>query len=266
MIRPHGLNADSALVLEEDVRLTDGQREQRLALTDKGPWTDLQPAADQSNYERRDSERDDLPKMAYRLSLQKRINELVRRLTKSRIWQVAFVSLFASSIALIWFTAEHRIILIDGVYADLATRGQLETELLNKNREWSQERMQALNDSVLSADRRRVFLDYSTLAGWLAAERDVAGSMGLTFTYSLSKTKTSRMAHVDEVAVLIGIQVPDTHDAAAYSDLMRFLREMIKTPWYVEIVDASIISSGRGAKELTAELRIWVHDEVNADD
>jgi len=173
---------------------------------------------------------------------------------------------FALSITLLWFTAKYRIVQIDGLYSDLATRGQLETELMLKNREWSQERMEALSDSVQSADRRRVFLDYANLASWLSSERDVAAAMDLNFTYVLSKTQTSRMEHVDEVAVFISIKVPRTHDAKAYTDLMRFLREMIKTPWYVEIVEASIVGGERGASDLNAELRIWVHDRVNADD
>jgi len=251
---------------EEDIRLVDGKRAVPLPLTDNGPWRTLEPVAAQSDYERRRHKRDDLPRMAWRLSLQRRFNVLVAKLTNSYRWKAAFALIFFLSLLVIWYTAHYRIVLIDGVYSDLAIRGQLETELLEKNREWSAERMAALSESVASADRRRVFFDYATLAQWLADERDVANAMQLDFTYTLAQTQSSRMAHVDEVAVSIQIGVSETHPVGAYMDLMRFMREMIKTPWYVEIVDAAITSNLRGASGLEAELRIWVHDEVNADD
>ncbi|MFK7888958.1 MAG: hypothetical protein AB8G16_19035 [Gammaproteobacteria bacterium] len=264
MIEADKLNATPLELEDEDIRLVDGKRAVPLSLTDNGPWRDLAPVAAQSDYERRRESRDNPPRMAWRLSLQKRFNILVGRLTKSRVWKAAFIAVFCLSLMLIWYTANYRIALIDGVYSDLTIRGQLETELLEKNREWSAERMAALSESVARADRRRVFFDYATLAQWLADEREVANAMALDFSYTLAQTQSSRMAHVDEVAVSIQISVPDTHAVGAYMDLMRFMREMIKTPWYVEIVDAAITSNPRGANGLEAELRIWVHDEVNA--
>lgn len=255
---------ESQLTLEEDVRLTDGTKELRLPITENGPWQDLEPSVVQSKYERRDSDREVVVKMGFRVIMQKHINELVRRLSKSRAWQAAFVCTLVSSVTLIWFTATYRFVLLDGVYEDLALRGQLETELFSKNREWSEERMKALGESVRRADQRRVFLDYSTLASWLTDERDVAAAMDLEFSYVLEKTQTSRMAHVDEVVANILVKVPDSHDSLAYIDLMRFLREMIKTPWYVEIVDSTIDGGERGATQLNAQLRIWVHDRVDS--
>lgn len=252
------------LMLEEDVKLVDGKSAKTLPITDNGPWRDLAPVEAQSDYERRRQSRDAPPHMAWRLSVQKGFNRLVARLTKSRAWKAGFAAVFITSLVLIWYTANHRIVLIDGVYSNLSIRGQLETELLEKNREWSAERMQALSESVANADRRRVFFDYATLADWLADERDVALAMDLDFHYTLAQTQSSRMAHVDEVALSIQIGVPESHPVGAYTDLMRFMREMIKTPWYVEIVDASISSNPRGASALEAELRIWVHDQVRA--
>ena len=258
--------AGAPLTLEDTPRLIDGGKSRALPITGDGPWQDAQPVDGQSDFERRQDSRDNLPpRTAKTTNIQRLLNDLVRRISRSRLLQVAFILLFAGAIALIWYTARHRIILIDGAYEALARRGQLETELLEKNREWSQERMQALRDSVANADRRRVFLDYATLADWLRDERNVARAMDLEFAYTLTKHDTSRMAHVDEATVKIEVRVPNTHDPSAYPDLMRFLREMIKTPWYVEIIDASIRSDGRGARELAAELRIWVHDKVNAD-
>ncbi len=252
------------LRLEEDVKLVDGNTSRPLPITDNGPWRDLAPVEAQSDYERRRKNRDAIPSMAWQLSVQKGFNRLVARLTKSRLWQAVFAAVFICSLLLIWYTANHRIVLIDGVYSNLAIRGQLETELLEKNREWSSERMQALSESVANADRRRVFSDYATLADWLAGERDVALAMDLDFRYTLAQTQSSRMAHVDEVALSIQVGVPESHPVGAYTDLMRFMREMIKTPWYVEIVDAAITSNPRGANALEAEMRIWVHDQIQA--
>lgn len=252
---------------EAEPRLVDDTGSRALPLTNDGPWQDRQPVDGQTAVERRDEPREGLPpRTAKSANIQRLLNDLVRYISKSRLLQAVFVLVFAAAIALIWYTANHRVILIDGAYEAQAQRGLLETELLEKNRQWSAERMQALRDSVANADRRRVFLDYATLADWLRDERAVARAMGLEFAYTLTKHNTSRMAHVDEVTVTIRVTVPQSHDPSAYPDLMRFMREMIKTPWYVEIIDASIMSDRRGARELEAELRIWVHDKVNADE
>lgn len=254
-----------ALALEDDARLVDARGTRSLSLTDDGPWQDGQLAEGQTDFERRSDSREALPpKTAKSASIQRILNDTVRHISKSRLLQAAFALVFALAIALIWYTANYRVILIDGAYEAQARRGLLETELLEKNREWSNERMQTLRDSVANADRRRVFLDYATLADWLRDERNVARAMDLVFAYTLTKHDTSRMANVDEATVTIRVSVPQSHDPSAYPDLMRFLREMIKTPWYVEIVDASILSDRQGARELEAELRIWVHDKVNA--
>ncbi|MEM9056449.1 MAG: hypothetical protein AAGD86_03170 [Pseudomonadota bacterium] len=255
------------LSLADDVRVVEPTGTQSLALTEKGPWQAGAPVSAQGPYERRQSDRDALPpRTAKNASIQRFLNDSVRRISKSRPLQAVFALAFVGAIALLWYTANHRLLLIEGTYEAQARRGQLETELLEKNREWSEERMQALRDSVANADRRRVFLDYATLADWLRAERSVARAMELDFAYTLTTHDTSRMPNVDEVTVTIRVHVPTQHEASAYPDLMRFLREMIRTPWYVEIMDASINSDSRGARDLEARLRIWVHDKVNADD
>lgn len=259
------MTAPTPLSLEGDARLVDETGERSLSLTEDGPWTGRDPVEAQSDFERRAVARDNIPpRTTHSLSLQRGINQVVRQLSRSRILTALFTMFFAAALALIWYTANHRVILIDNAYTAQAERGQLETELLEKNRTWSSERMQTLRDSVANADRRRVFFDYATLADWLRDESRVAEAMSLEFAYTLAKTESSRMAHVDEVAVSIRVHVPMTHDDSAYPDLMRFLREMIKTPWYVEIIDASISSDDRGARDLEAQLRIWVHDKVNA--
>ncbi|MEM6640996.1 MAG: hypothetical protein AAF610_13970 [Pseudomonadota bacterium] len=253
-----------SLALEDEPQLVDATGKFPLPMTEDGPWQDGELADGQEDYERRQVSNDRSPPPdAKGAAAPRLVNGFVQKLRKSRPMQGGMVVATLVAFALIYYTATERMMLIDGAFEQEVRRGELETELMTKNRVWSDERIQSLRDNIESADRRRVFLDYATLADWLRGERDIAESLGLEFQYKLNNHDTSRMANVDEVTVTVEVNVPSSHDPVVFMDLMQFVRALVTTPWYLEFVGAELVGDGDSATKLTAELRLWVHDKVN---
>ncbi len=255
---PNAVPIDSSAIHKIDHKLME------LKLADDVPWDGVPETEAQTDYERRRRGRRGAPKTALRIRIQRLLNAIVYKIYARRSYQAAFVLITLAAIGLIWYSATFRIQVIDEMFTDFSALGELETELLAIKEVWSAEQMQAIEDSVQNADQRRVFVDYRGLAVWLREKSIYAEQLGLNFAYTLGEGSPSRIE--DMLEVPIELVLSGSEDATqTYLHVLEFLRRLVSTLYYVEIVEASLEGEGSGASRVTATLRVWVHATVNVD-
>ncbi len=252
------------LPAEDDFAATNPQkpRVDELRTAESVPWDGLPEAADQGDYERRRSRRYTLPKIAFRIRVQRILNAAVDEIFASRIARLIFAAVPLISVGLIYFFLGHRMDLIEHTYVEFSELGQVETELLRIREVWSQEEMRSLAESVQNADQRRVFVDYRGLAQWLREKSEFAEQIDLVFSYTLQAGKASSIENMLEVPIEVVITTNEASADQTYLHFLEFMRYMVSSMWYVEIVEAAIESEGGGARQMTVMLRVWVHGTV----
>lgn len=202
-------------------------------------------------------------RVSWRVQLQRALNRIAYRVYRNRWLQAAWAAIVVACAAVIVFELTSRIDHIEDNLALAAEVGQLDTELLNISQKWSLEEMKALEQSVARADTRRVFLDFRTLAVWLREKAVFAEQLDLEFAYSLGGSEPSQIDDMYEVPVLVTLS-STAGNGEAYLRTLEFLKRVVSTPFYVEITEATLKGEGRGARELKATLRVWVHSSVKA--
>lgn len=202
-------------------------------------------------------------RVSWRVQLQRALNRVAYRVYRNRWLQAAWAGIVIACAVTIAFELTSRIDHIDDNLALVAEVGKLDTELLNISRKWSLEEMKALEQSVARADTRRVFLDYRSLAVWLREKAVFAEQLDLEFAYNLGGSEASQIDDMYEVPVLVTLS-SSAADGEAYLRTLEFLKRVVSTPFYVEISEAALTGEGRGARELKATLRVWVHSSVKA--
>ncbi|MEO0614828.1 MAG: hypothetical protein AAFY69_01700 [Pseudomonadota bacterium] len=198
-----------------------------------------------------------------RVQVQRALNRIVYRIYRSRPLQLAWAAVIVACLALMTYSLTTRVDHIDDNILLLAELGELDTQLLSISRKWSLEEMKALEQSVASADTRRVFLDYRSLAIWLREKAAFAEQLGLEFGYSLGGSEASQIEDMYEVPVLVTLS-SNAENGEAYLRTLEFLKRVVSTPFYVEITETALTGEGRGARQLQATLRVWVHSSVKA--
>lgn len=222
------------------------------------------PEANQENFDRRSRLRKKPPKTSYRIQVQRQLNSLVYVIHGSRGFQILLAVLTMTALGAIWYSATERVQLIHEAQANLASQGRLETQILQINREWSAERIEAIKQGIASADQRRVFADYQSLANWLKDKDSYATQVNLDFTYRLGEGLTANIDNTLEVPISISLS-PSRESETAYFDMMDFTRHIVSTAWYVDVQEATLESDGMGAGKMTAEISVWVHGWVKSD-
>lgn len=225
---------------------------------------ELQILEEPDNDERRNIDRYEGPKKAGMLRLQRFIDGIVYRLYINRLYQVSFVLITVVSLAVLFFSLRYRVDHIDDNIVALAELGRIETQLLTVRENWSQDKMQQISDKVQNADTRRVFVDYRSLAIWLREKGVYADQLGLQFAYVLGDGQASEIEDMLELPIDITLRGSATVDDV-YLRALEFLKRVVGTAWYVEIVEASLKGSGSGAQSVNATLRVWVHSSVRAE-
>ncbi|MEL7537086.1 MAG: hypothetical protein AAFZ58_03100 [Pseudomonadota bacterium] len=258
---PNAVPVDSSAIHKVDHQLLE------LKLSDDVPWEGVQETEAQTDYERRRGTRRTAPKTAMRIRVQRMLNAVVYRIYANRFYQVGFIAITVAAIALIWYSATFRIHLIDEMVTDFAVLGELQSELLAIKEVWSAEQMETIADSVENADKRRVFVDYRGLAVWLREKSVYAEQLGLGFSYTLGSGQASRIEDMLEVPIELTLTGAEgtQESSQTYLHVLEFMRRLVSTLYYVEIVEASLEGEGDGAKTVTALLRVWVHATVNVD-
>ena len=238
-----------------------------LTVAEEVPWTDVPETDAQSDYERRNQGRRTAPKTARRIRIQRALNLIVYWIYARRRNQVLFAAVTVAALALFWFSANYRMQKIDEVVDDFMLLGSLQSELLAIKEVWSVEQMQSLESSVATADKRRVFVDYRGLAVWLREKSIYAEQLGLAFSYTLRAGQPSRIEDMLEVPIELTLTSAGSAESSAqtYLHVLEFLRRLVSTLYYVEIVEATLAGEGDGATNVTALLRVWVHATVNVD-
>ncbi|MEL6869513.1 MAG: hypothetical protein AAFO81_06910 [Pseudomonadota bacterium] len=228
------------------------------------PVPELEIVSEQTDFERREQPREAIPEKSAWVRLQAFFNRIVYRIYVSTYHQIGFVLITLLSIGLLFYSLRYRVVHIDDNIVAMAELGQVETQLLALRADWSSEKMQALKDKVQNADTRRVFVDYRSLAIWLREKGTYAAQLGLEFSYVLGETSASEIE--DMLQVPIQVSLRGTQDQSeVYLRALEFLKRVVGTAWYVEIVDASLEGDGRGAEAVKATLRVWVHTSVRAE-
>ena len=238
-----------------------------LTLADDVPWEGVPETDAQSDFERRKGARRTAPKTALRIRIQRVLNAIVYRILANRVYQFGFIGITVAALALFTYTATFRMDRIDAAVTDFAILGQLQSELLAIKEVWSAEKMESLESSVQRADQRRVFVDYRGLADWLREKSIYAEQLGLNFSYTLGSVQASRIEDMVEVPIELTLGRSETSGDASqtYLHVLEFLRRLVSTLYYVEIVEATLAGDGDGATSVTALLRVWVHATVNVD-
>ncbi|MEN7344011.1 MAG: hypothetical protein AAAFM81_13755 [Pseudomonadota bacterium] len=237
-----------------------------LEVAEEVPWENRDAPEAQSDYERRKRERFSIPKVSLRIRLQRFLNDLVQKISGSRLWQVSMVAIALFSVAMIWYSANYRLQSIDDAYGDLTDLGAVQTELLRVKEQWSAEQMNELANNVASADQRRVFRDYQGLALWLREKGKYAEQLELGFSYTLGGAVPSRIDDMYELPIDITLSSVEGATTSSYLSMLEFLRRTVSTLYYVEIVSAGLQSEGAGVTQTQATLRVWVHSQVSADE
>ncbi|MEM1263550.1 MAG: hypothetical protein AAGH76_14200 [Pseudomonadota bacterium] len=228
------------------------------------PWEGLEEPAAQSDFERRKGSRRAPPKTGLSIRLQRWLNALVYKIHGSRRYQVVFAAVPLAALALILFSATVRISEIDGIVADTVTLSELEMEITALRAEWPESALRAIHDRLLNADQRRVFADYRGLAAWITEKSQFAEQLGLDFAYKLGEETPSSIESMNEVPIKLTLAGSETSEQT-YLHVLEFLRRLLNTPYYVEIIETSLVGAGDGAKSVNADLRVWVHTEVTVD-
>lgn len=198
-----------------------------------------------------------------RVQVQRALNKIVYRIYRSRPLQAVWVAVILGCVAIMAYSLTTRVDHIDDNLVLLGELGELDTQLLSISRKWSLEEMKALEQSVASADTRRVFLDYRSLAIWLREKAVFAEQLGLEFGYNLGGSEASQIEDMYEVPVMVTLS-SNAENGEAYLRTLEFLKRVVSTPFYVEITEAALTGEGRGARQLQATLRVWVHSSVKA--
>lgn len=233
-------------------------------VNDHPEWMGL-PEANQYDFDRRLRNRKQPPKTSYPIKIQRFLNSIVYKIYGSRYYQALYVFVTATALALIYYSVNERAHLLEEAYLDLSTQGQLETEILKINQEWSQERMQEIRQGIASADRRRVFADYQSLANWLREKNAYAKQVNLGFSYTLGEGQAANIDNTLEIPVSITLAPITESNSQSYFQMMEFARHMVSTLWYVDIQEASVESTGAGVTKMTTKISVWVHGMVNSD-
>lgn len=255
---PNSVPLNSSAIHKLDDRLLE------LRLADEMPGDGLSEISEQTDFERRKQDRERLRVVAPHIRFQRMLNSLVYRIYGDRRFQVGFALVWIASIALLVFSLNWRIEKIDDNVVALSELGQVETELMDVRALWSTEKMKSIEDSVNTADERRVFVDYRSLATWLGEKSDFANQLGLEFSYSLGTSRASKIENMLEVPVAVSLKaVPGTEQTFLHT--LEFLKRLVSTLWYVEIAEASLQGEGRGATSVNATLRVWVHGRVRVE-
>lgn len=234
----------------------------QLRQADSIPWEGIPVVADQGDRERRRNRRYKVPKIAFRIRIQRALNSAVDLIYQSTLVKVVFGVIPVVSIALIYYVLFHRVELIESDYSAFSELGRVETKLLKIREVWSQEKMSSIAQSVQSVDQRRVFVDYRGLAQWLAEKGEFAEQLDLEFTYTLQPGSLSSIENMLEVPIEVVITTSEESSDQTYLHFLEFMRHMVSSLWYVEIVEATIESEGGGANRMVVMLRVWVHGTV----
>ncbi len=248
--------------LELEVSGEKKPRIEELRLVDVPPWDGVAVAADQGDRERRRNRRYKVPRIALRIRIQRLLNSAVDKIYQYRMAQITFVVLVIGSISLIWFFLGHRVDVIRDNYVEFSELGKLETELLQIREVWSQDKMSSIAERVQTADRRRVFVDYRGLAQWLREKDEFADKLDLSFAYTLQSGAPSSIENMLEVPIEVVITTREESADQTYLYFLEFMRYLVSSLWYVEIVGATIESEGQGANRMVVTLRVWVHGTV----
>lgn len=225
----------------------------------------LAPEANQENFDRRSRTRKKPPKTSYRIQVQRFLNSIVYKIHASRLFQFLFVVITAAAVALIWYSATHRAVLIEEAHDQLVVQGQLETEILGIRQIWSEDKMNEISQGVASADQRRVFSDYHSLATWLGENSTYANQLYLDFSYTLGEGTYAQIDNTLEIPISVILKPDNTNPQQTYFQMMEFARHMVSSPWYVDIQEASVESRGAGITELKAQISVWVRRKVKSD-
>ncbi|MEO0574254.1 MAG: hypothetical protein AAF004_02240 [Pseudomonadota bacterium] len=225
---------------------------------------ELQIVEEPEPAERLDDTRQDSPKKARLVLLQRFLDRIVYRLYVSRAYQVGFAVVALASLGLLFFSLHYRVDHIDDNIVAMAELGRIETTLLAVRADWSQEKMQQISDKVQNADTRRVFVDYRSLAIWLREKGVYAEQLGLEFSYVLGEGQASEIDDMLELPIDVSLRGTASVDDV-YLRALEFLKRVVGTAWYVEIVEASLSGGGSGAQSVDATLRVWVHASVRAE-
>ncbi|MEM7611189.1 MAG: hypothetical protein AAF270_05905 [Pseudomonadota bacterium] len=255
---PNEIPLNSSAIHKLDDRLME------LRLSEDMPGPGLSEVSEQSDFERRLIERERERVVAPHIRFQRTLNSLVYKIYASRRYQVGFAMVWLLSFALLVVSLYWRIDHIDDSVMALTELGQLETELMQVRAQWSAEKMKSLEDSVTTADQRRVFVDYRSLADWLREKGDFARQLGLEFSYTLGAGRVSKIEDMLEVPVVVSLRSP-ADATQTYLHVLEFLKRLVSTLWYVEIAEASLEGEGQGATSVNATLRVWVHGRIKVE-
>lgn len=247
--------------IEREAPHLDASLESPMRLDD---WADM-AEANQKNFDRRNRQRKKQPRISSRIQVQRLLNAIVYRIHGSRFYQIGFALITALSLGLIWFSLSERAPLASQAYEDISEIGRLETELLAIQQLWSDERMNEINEGIKSADKRRIFSDFQGLAIWLNDKGNYANQLDLSFEYHLEEGTRAQIDNTLEIPIAITLKPKDQDANSAYFQLMEFTRRMLSTPFFVNIQETRVESSGEGATELQTKISVWVHEQVHTD-
>ncbi|MEL7297750.1 MAG: hypothetical protein AAGJ86_08790 [Pseudomonadota bacterium] len=192
------------------------------------------------------------------------MNRFVYRVFVSRVYQAVIGSVLLLCLGLLAYSLTIRFDHIDDNLEVMAELGAVESELLALRNTWSGEAMQQLKDKVQRADQRRVFTDFQSLAIWLREKSRFADQLGLTFAYQLGEAKPAAIEDMLQVPISLNLKGrPDTQEL--YLRALEFLKLIVSTAWYVEIIDARLEGNGISSQGVDATLRVWVHGSVAGD-
>ncbi|MEL7311134.1 MAG: hypothetical protein AAFN07_06465 [Pseudomonadota bacterium] len=197
-----------------------------------------------------------------RVRVQRSLDRLAYRISRSRGLQAAWLAAIVACIGLLYFSLTFRLEHIDDNFVLLQQLGELDTELLGIQSRWSAQEMEALERSVETADTRRVFLDYQNLAVWLTEKSFYANQLNLEFGYVLGESEPSAIAGMVEVPIEVTLE--GSKSDQVYLRALEFMKRVVGTAYYVEITEATVRGNGSGAEHLDATLRVWVHTTVKA--
>lgn len=197
------------------------------------------------------------------LKLQRLVNRLVYRVFVSRFYQSVIAGVLLLCLGLLIYSLTIRVDHIDDNLEIMAELGAVESELLALRNTWSGEAMQQLKDKVRRADQRRVFNDFQGLAVWLREKSRFADLLGLTFSYQLGEAESAEIDDMLQVPISLSLKGrPDTKEL--YLRALEFLKLVVSTAWYVEIIDARLEGNGVSSQGVDATLRVWVHGSIAA--
>ncbi len=202
-------------------------------------------------------------KVSANVRAQRWLNRLAYQIARSRPLQAVWAMVVIASVATLYLTLTYRIEHIDDSLILMQELGELDTRVLSLEREFMSQDMQSLKESVQSADTRRVFLDYRALAVWLSEKASFAEQLGLEFSYTLGDSEASAIEGMLEVPIMM-VLGSEISNEQVYLRALEFLKRVVSTPFYVELSETTLRGEGKGARELNATLRVWVHSTVKA--